>query len=216
MLRRIAVPAVLATLLTAGTFGLLVGRVRIEGQKELRTAESLAAAGKTELAIVHARRAAEWYVPGAEHVPAAYQKLIALARLSEARGDPASALLAWRAVRHAALSSRWAGSSHEPDLQLANVSIARLAARVTTAPAIGAPTAEELQQTLADELARDVHPRTGWVAVMLCGFMTLAGGAWHAARRGATQGGYAWASVRWGLMAAGIGAVAWSLGVWFA
>ena len=216
LVRRVALPALVALALVVVTVALLVGRVNIEGQRELRTAESLSAAGKTELAILHARRAAEWYAPGAPHVPAAYQKLVALARLSESRGDPASALLAWRAVRHAALSSRWAVVSYADELQQANASIARLASRSSTSASIGAPPVEELQGNLAEGLSRDVHPRTSWVAVMLLGFAMLAGGAGYAVQRGATGQGYSWLQARWALAVAAAGAVAWALGVWFA
>ncbi len=216
LLRRVVVPALVALAMVAVTAALLVGRARIEAQRELRTAEALAAGGKTDEAIVHARRAAEWYTPGDPHVSDAYQKLIALARMSESRGDPASALLAWRAVRHAVLSSRWAVIAYDGELAQANAAIARLAASSGAPASIGAPPADELQQSLADGLLRNVHPRTGWVLVMLLGFALLAGGAGYATQRGAGNQGYRWSLVRWPLLVAAAGAVAWALGIWFA
>lgn len=216
MVRRLLLPAIVALAVAVCTIGLLYGRVRIEGDRELRTAEALSASGKTEQAIVHARRAAEWYAPGAPHVPAAYDKLVALARLSESRSDSSTALLAWQAVRHAALSSRWARVAYDDKLVQANAAIARIAARSPSAATIAAPPPEELRDSLAEGLARDVHPRTPWVMVLLAGFMLMAGGVGWFLRNGFDAEKLVWSRAKWGIILAAVGAASWAVGVWLA
>ncbi len=214
---RATLPATLAVAILGATGFMLVSHARAEGERELRTAESFAAAGKTDQAISHARRAAGWNVPYSPHVPAAYDKLIALARGSEARGDPAVALSAWRAVRHAALSSRWFAVSHEEHLYQADTAIARLSARQTAFAGIAAPPQDELQNTLADSLAREIHPHAAWAALMVAGFFALCTGLAQAVLRGAGgPTGYTWPKVRIGAALAAAGAAAWAAGIWFA
>ena len=73
------------------------------------------------------------YFPGAAHVAASYRKLRDLAVESEARGDLAASLFAWRAVRSAALGTRFWIAPRDRERQIADANIARLSAAVRQA-----------------------------------------------------------------------------------
>src|SRR5262249_28010126 len=93
---------------------------------------------RTSDAIDAWETAARWYLPGAPHVDAAYERLAGLARELAAgdpwsgepsgRTDPRAALSAWRAVRSAALATRNLWTPHAADLAEANAAIAELSA----------------------------------------------------------------------------------------
>ena len=123
----------LAGLVLAGAVLLLsmvVARLAQLGSRELLASQTASAAGDVEGATVHARRAAMAYFPGAAHVAASYRKLRDLAVESEARGDLAASLFAWRAVRSAALGTRFWIAPRDRERQIADANIARLSAAV--------------------------------------------------------------------------------------
>jgi hypothetical protein len=196
-------------------FGLLTARVLREGERELRTAEALAAAGNLDEAIVHARRSASWYAPGAPHVPVAYAKLASIAQMAEGRGDAATALVAWRAVREAALSTRWIVVPHRDELAVANASIARLASKGNQPPGARVRDPDELQQQLHQMLAQERHPRAPWVVTLLAGFTAMTAGLVAMGLFGFTpKGEWNWKRMRVGAGAAVVGLVAWALALW--
>ena len=206
---------VIALGLVAGAGGLLTARVVQQGERELRTAEALAASGNLEDAVVHARQSAQWFAPGAPHVPAAYAKMISIARLAEGRGDPKTALFAWQAVRTSALSTRWVLVPHEDELAVANASIARLAAKQPTPPGARVQDPADIQQKLHMLLARKDRPRLPWVATLLAGFAALSAGLVHIGWKGfAGEKGLELRRVRVGAIVAAVGLVAWVLALW--
>jgi hypothetical protein len=155
-------------------------RVVVDGRADLAASEAAWSAGDVAEATVRARRAALAFVPGASHVPRAYQKLREIAEQSEARGDLDAALFAWRAMRAAAIGSRSWVTSHEAERASADLAIARLsvvmrASSTTTKPAEGG--ARALRATLAAEVA----PSLAWGALFLAGAGLWAGaGVWLA------------------------------------
>jgi len=105
---------------------LLAFRTVQRGEAELAASERAFDAGRVELALQHARQAAAAYVPGAQHVDGAYERLRAIARGAELARDPELARLAWSAVRGAAWESHhlWqprVAELHEADAQLARL-----------------------------------------------------------------------------------------------
>lgn len=201
--------------LLAGAGGMLTARVLQQGERELRSAEALAASGNLEEAVIHARTSASWFVPGAPHVPAAYAKMISIARLAEGRGDPKTALFAWHAVRHAALSTRWVFVPHQDELAVANASIARLSAKQPPPTGARVQDPAEVQQQLHMLLARQDQPRLPWVITLLVGFLAFAVGLVHMGWTGySDEGRFRPARLRLGAALSIVGVVAWILALW--
>jgi hypothetical protein len=187
----------------------------VEGQRELRASGTLLASGDLEQSAVRARAAASWYVPGAAHVPAAYERMIGIARVSEGRSDTRTALFAWEAVRSAALSTRWINVPHARELQMANSSIARLSTRLTRPQGASERSDLEVERDSLARLSRQQHPFVPWVIVMLSGFgMITAGLAVFGLRANDDSGGAAWKRARPGLILAAVGAAAWGIALW--
>ena len=213
--RRVAARALVVIALLMGVFALLATRVLIEGERELRASEALVSVGELEQAVVRARRSAAWYLPGAPHVGAAYARLISIAQMAEGRGEPKTALLAWQAIRSAALSSRWVVVGHSAELMMANAQIARLAGKQRRPAASADMTDAELERDLELKLAREEHPRAAWIAVLVCGFALITGGLAYVAARGLDPDGTLHRGrLGTGLCVAAAGALAWALALW--
>lgn len=105
------------------------------GARALANGDAAEQRGEHALAIDLWRQAARWYVPGATHVTAAYQRLDTLARAAEARGDIDTALAAWRGIRSSILATRSFYLPHAERLEPANRRIAVLMAALERAPA---------------------------------------------------------------------------------
>jgi hypothetical protein len=123
ILRQLAALATIALVV----FALLAQRTIERGEREMSESDRAFDSGRLELAVLHARRAATAYVPGARHVAAGYARLRAVARGAERERDLQLARSAWGAVRAAAIESRhlWqphAGALDEADAQLARLS----------------------------------------------------------------------------------------------
>src|SRR5690242_19018897 len=123
-LRRAALGLLLAVLLLAT----LTGRMVIEGEAALRTSDAAFDRDDLAEAMLHARRVAILYAPGAPHVAAAFARLRAIALGAEALGDINMARRAWGAVRGAALETRHLTVPHQAELDLVNQNLARLRA----------------------------------------------------------------------------------------
>jgi hypothetical protein len=194
---------------------MLCARVLMEGERELRICDSRLAADDYQVAIVHARRSASWYLPGAPHVPAAYGRLIKIAQNAEGRGDVATSVLAWRAIRTAAISSRFLFIPHQQELELANASIARLSARRT--PTLGAPAAVDvdIERAQREALARIDRPRVPWIVVMCGSMASMAVGLFALATRAVSKAGaIVWNRARVPLFIFSIGALLWAIALW--
>lgn len=116
----------LATILLV-VFGLLAQRSIERGEREMLESDRAFDAGRLELAVLHARRAATAYVPGARHVTSAYERLRAVARGAERERNVALARSAWGSVRAAALESRHLWEPRPEALAEAEAELARLA-----------------------------------------------------------------------------------------
>lgn len=190
-------------------------RVVTSGEREIAASTEGLKAGDAHAATEHARRAAGWYAPGAPHVRVAYERLIALATTAEGLGDREASLYAWRAVRTAAIETRWLVTPHAEDLERANAAIARLEAAAPRPPG----TRNEPPATIAREqleaLSRDEAPRTPWVVALVLAAAAWITGSVLVVRRGITAGG----QVSWGRALPGIvitagGIALWLLAIW--
>ncbi|MBI5535509.1 MAG: hypothetical protein HY898_22455 [Deltaproteobacteria bacterium] len=187
----------------------------VEGQRELRASGTSLAAGDLEQAVIRARRAASWYVPGAAHVPSAYERMMGVARVAEGRGDPKTALFAWQAVRSAALSTRWVTVPHAKELAIANASIARLSSKMPRPQGAAERSDIETERDTLARLSRQEHPFVPWVIVLLVGFGMIAGGMTQFGLRAVgPDGALAWKRAQIGLIVAGVGAAAWIVALW--
>lgn len=120
-------------------FALVAYRVSERGARELAESDRAFDAGRLELAVQHARRAAAAYVPGAPHVRLALERLRAVARGAERTRDLPLARAAWRAVRAAAIESRHVWQPHAVELAAADLELARLSGEAVRAPVSAAP-----------------------------------------------------------------------------
>jgi hypothetical protein len=173
--------------LVAVVLGVVITRAFREGRAALAAGDGAQRAGNAAEAITAWRRAARWYVPGAPHVAAAYERLRTLAAAADRAGDEETALAAWTGVRSSILATRSFYLPHGELLGPANQRIAALlAARERRErAAAGAPGSDE--QALREHhhrlLLRRDDPSTGWTLVALIGLATwLAGGFWFALR----------------------------------
>jgi hypothetical protein len=207
----------LAALLTLG-LGLASVRVVVSGERELVASTEALRRGNAEEATVRARRAAGWYAPGAPHVRVAYERLRALGREAELHRRFDLALLAWRAIRTAALETRWLLTPHAADLELANREIARIMAmpvgeRGTVGPPDAAVAAAELET-----LARAPGPRLGWTILLCVAFgLGVVGFALWARQMGegaATATARTWWRAGWARGRTGALLTAVALGLW--
>jgi hypothetical protein len=169
MKRAVLRATAIALCLALVIFALATQRMLLRGGEELRASDVAFDAGLLDSAIRHARRAAASYVPGADHVDAAYERLRAVAVGAERARDPALARSAWRAMRAAALETRHVWSPRARELEQADANLARLAgsARPETA--------------LAREATR--APEPPWVVALAfgcaCAWAGLAGLFWR-------------------------------------
>jgi hypothetical protein len=107
-------------------FALVAYRVSERGALELAESDRAFDAGRLDLAVEHARRAAVAYVPGAPHVRLAFERLRAVARGAERTRDLDLARRAWRAARAAAIESRHLWQPHAVELAALELELARL------------------------------------------------------------------------------------------
>ena len=194
-LERIAVSLAIVPAL----LGLVGLRSASRGQAEMAASDRAFEAGEWEPALDHARRAAGAYLPGADHVEAAYLRLRALAQGAEERGDLALATRSWEAVRASARETHHLWLPHALDVELADAELGRLrvvagASALTSA----APRA----------------PQPVWALVLSAGF--LGAGAslfWFCARVWNAAGVASLARARWPVLGwcAGMLALVWAL-----
>lgn len=199
--------------------GFIVGaaslRVIAAGEREIAESTAALRAGDPHAAALHARRAAGWYAPGAPHVRVAYQRLIALATAAEGLGEAETAIFAWRAVRTAALETRWLTTPHAEDLELANAAIARLAAAAPRPPGTRNEPAAVVAREHLELLARDEAPRVGWVVALVVAFAAWVAGAIWVVRRAVTvTGQWVWPRAAPGLVVCAVGIGLWLLAIW--
>jgi hypothetical protein len=179
--RRIA-----AVLVVAGLcLGVVVTRALWDGRGALVAGDSALERGEKDEAIRQWQRAARWYVPLAPHVGDAYARLESLALLAEERGDPATALRAWRALRGALYATRSLYMPHGERLPPTNRHIAALMAAAEEGDAgAEAHNRGEREAWHLALLDHDQTPSVGWTIVALLGFAMWIGGGLLFALRG--------------------------------
>jgi hypothetical protein len=209
-LRGIAFGLLLAVIALA----VLTARAVIEGREQMAESDRAFNAGDLRAATVHARRAAVLYAPGAPHVSEAYARLSAIALGSEAANNPEMAILAFSAVRGAALETRHVWIPYRAELERANLGLARLETRAQS-PLVPAGTPEQIQQRALRALERDDAPRGPWVIGLLLGFaLALLGLAVTVLRGVSREGRLVPTHARWGVAMTLIGAACWTIAAW--
>ncbi len=204
-LRRLSLVLAFAVLV----LGVLTARAVLEGQAELERSKAAFDQGKLSDAVLHARRAAVAYAPGAPHVALAYDRLRTIARGSEAAGDPQTARLAWGAIRSAAIETRHVFSPEEALREEADRQLARLAAEARPATATRTP------RRPVDSAAAGPHPL--WAALLALGFGLLLAGLAFVSLRGVERDG----KIRLrpllvGLAVSLLGAACWTMSLYWA
>lgn len=165
--------AATGTIVVASFVGLASYRAVSSGEAALASADLAIRQGQQAKAISEAGRAARAYAPGAPHVPAAYRRLVHLARTSEVSLERDRALLAWREIRQSALDTRWLVQPHARELEMANDAIARLSADDPRAPMARDTSPDEITARARQLLSEDLSSRRGWIAVLLVGLCSL-------------------------------------------
>jgi hypothetical protein len=173
---------VIAALVLAA-LGALAIRVVVEGKSALADGDDALAHGKPSEAIRAFEASARWYLPLAPHVDEAYARLRALTG-SE---NPAVALAAWRAIRHASRATRTLWTPHADDLAATDAAIARLSA--AGAPPAAGETPQAREAWHQARLSRDPRPSTGAAALAGLGILLWLTGAVVLVRRGITATG---------------------------
>ncbi len=213
VLRRVALALVLLLVFLAA----LTARLVLEGERELAASDRAFDQGDVRAATLHARAAAIAYVPGAPHVNAAYERLVAIATGAEAAGDREIAAAAWRAVRASGNETRHLWTGRAAEVARANQNLARLEALSTEAPAdMGAETVAErlarLEAEASGVLEREAAPRAPWLVLLSVAFALAIGGCLVVAARGvAPDGTLVPAGLRWGGVVFVIGAACWTV-----
>jgi hypothetical protein len=179
--------------LVLSLFALSVFRTLEVGEAEMRRSDAAFDAAELTLAVHHARRAAEAYVPGGEHVQAAYARLRAVGVGAERARDTALAASSWRSMRAASLATRHLWMPHGRELAEANEHLAGL---------LGPGAGVDIELPFAPR-----PPRPVWVLLIGAGFLLGAGGLLLLMGRGASRGGH------WSFARARLPSVAFAAGV---
>jgi hypothetical protein len=195
---------------TASALVLFLGvatlRAVLDGEREIAASDAAFDANDLHASIQHARRAASAYAPRAPHVERGYERLLAIARGSEAAGHADIALLAWQAQRAAVLESQSVLRPFSERLEEANRNLARLQAAKTAAEADRAELAQRLFRH-----AQTRQARAPWGALLSVGLLVAAGGlAWFAAAGVAADGRISWRRGAWGMAIVALGAALWA------
>lgn len=173
--------AATALLVAGGLVSIVTVRAVRSGEEALAAADLALRTGQPGRAIAEAGRAARAYAPGAPHVPAAYLRLVHVARTSEVALDREQALLAWREVRQAALDTRWLAQPHARELAMANDAIARLSADDPRAPLARETSGDDVTARARKLLEQDTAARRPAIAALLAGLAVWVAGALGAA-----------------------------------
>lgn len=184
--------AALGLLLAVG-LATVVTRAVWAGSRALANGDAAQQRGELVQAVDLWRQAARWYVPGASHVEAAYQRLETLAREAEQRGDVDTALAAWTGVRSSILATRSFYLPHAERLEPANRRIAVLmAARERALAGADGDAASGASGDAAvawhyERLAPVPGPSVAWSVIAILGFATWLAGGLIFALRGVTH-----------------------------
>jgi hypothetical protein len=120
--------SLLACLVVVSVVALAMAREFPIGRDEIAAADAAAAKSDWPEAIAHSRAAAEALLPGSPWPERGLRRLQAIGHDAEARGDDAAALLAYGAMRTAALATRAPGGVGAHWLASAEEGLVRVAA----------------------------------------------------------------------------------------
>jgi hypothetical protein len=159
--RTIGRPIGIAALSVASVLGIAAARELSIGRDAVAAADAAASRSDWPEAIGRARAAAEALVPGSPWPERGLRKLSAIGHDAEARGDDPTALLAYGAMRTAALETRGVGSESPRWRLAAEEGLSRVAAssKDTSVPRTS------IDSMLA-ALRNDSAPATGWIAAL--------------------------------------------------
>jgi hypothetical protein len=132
--RRAVRAAALAGLVLAVVLGAATARELALGRAAIAAADAAAARSDWPEVVLQARAAAEAVAPGSPWQPAGFRRLEAVGHDAEARGDDAAALLAYGAMRTAAVETRAPGHADDRWRKVAEEGIARVAASSKDTP----------------------------------------------------------------------------------
>ena len=176
--------AALAALLAVVVLAIGTARQLQTGGAEVGLAD--AAAGKSDwpMAIAHARAAAETLAPGSPWPERGWLRLEAMGHDAEARGDDETALLAYGAMRAAAMATRAPLSGWARRLAQAEEGLARVAAseRGPTGPHVTA-------DAMLDALHESEPPATWVLCALATAALAMVGGLGRLAWLGQEAGG---------------------------
>ena len=165
--------------------GAMTLRAVREGRSELEASEASFDRGDLQATVLHARRAATAYAPGAPHTERALARLRAVAVGAEAASDIAAARLAWGAIRSAALETRHVTVPYAAELAEANERLERLALRQAGDPEAEGGATRRIRAALAE-----VPGPSPWASGLLAsGFALSLAGLGVIAVRGVTRAG---------------------------
>jgi hypothetical protein len=165
-------------------------RVVVDGRSALLDGDEALARGNAADAIASWETAARWYLPFAPHVDDAYERLTTLATKARAAKDSLTAIVAYRAIRSAAIATRSLWTPHAADLEAANAAIAELSALDPDgAPAagVGVPARTGYYR---ERLASDARPTTAAAIIAGLGIVLWLVGIAYLVRRGTNDAGH--------------------------
>ncbi|HXX69973.1 MAG TPA: hypothetical protein VEK07_22525 [Polyangiaceae bacterium] len=189
--------------MTLASVAVLASREATLGHEQLAAADRDAARGDWPDAIAHARAAARAQLPGSPWPARAARRLGELAHQAELRGDDDTALMAYGALRAAALSARAIGSNEASWRGAAEEGVARIAARrggSGSATVPGVPEPEDHAASVRAALGTEDSPPTRTLAGLNAAAIAMVGALsylalggpnppWRAAARALFAGG---------------------------
>jgi hypothetical protein len=156
----------LTALVVATAVAVLSAREASLGRAAVAAADAAAARSDWREAIAQARAAAEALAPGSPWPQQGLRRLDAIGQDAQARGDAAIALLAYGAMRTAALETRAPGSWSDGWRRTAEEGLERVAAASTEAP-------RPRPAAMLDALQRDEAPSTWRLAALSASSLTV-------------------------------------------
>jgi hypothetical protein len=147
MRRRAALAVALAAAVLLALLAVATARETALGRSELEAADRAAGAADWLEAISHARAAAEAVAPGSPWPERACVRLESIGHDAETRGDQTTALLAYGALRSAAIATRVPPFGSGPWRDRADEDLARVAAS-SRDPSVPHVTAAEMRDAL--------------------------------------------------------------------
>jgi hypothetical protein len=204
-------------LLAIVTVSLIGWRIATQARAELDEAKAHQEAKRTSRAVEHYRRALRWSLPFDTASDDAVESLQSIARASEAAGDPATALLAWRSLAGSLAARRSLYAGAHPARERAKDEIARLVAQDEKAAIDAGLSAERLASEHQSLLDRQASPAPLWATLLLLGFAVWLASLFALIVRGFdSQGSPRWPEARAPLWGALAGFVSFVLGLLFA